>query len=236
MILKLLKRSLILIALILLAAILINTYILKNPITTQPKNSSIGSLVQPTPTPRAVEASSAKIFLPFTVKDYPDRSTSYYVDSNSGNDNRSCEQAQDPATPRRSVLAIMECNPGPGEAVRFRGTFNEPLLPRISGTVLYGVQDIVEVSGSTVIFNQNITNVHSPTDYVTIYGSRRGNSGAFQVLSVKNNAVTVDTQYLPGGQFRPEVAADPGELQAAILRPVLFTAWDFNNLPVWDTD
>jgi hypothetical protein len=38
---------------------------------------------------------------------------------------------------------------------------------------------------------------------------------------------------LPAGQFIPEVASDPGNLQAAILRPVHFTAWNENNPPVF---
>jgi hypothetical protein len=90
------------------------------------------------------------------------------------------------------------------------------------------------VSGSTVTFNSVPSGLSNQTDYVTIYGSRKGNSGAFKISSTNGNQVTVDTSALPGGSFVSESAGDPGELQAALLRPVHFTAWDRNNPPTWD--
>ena len=99
--------------------------------------------------------------------------------------------------------------------------------------MLYNVQDIADVNGSVVTFNYTIANVYPPTDYVAIYGSHKGNSGAFAIISVYGNHVTVDTSALPAGQFLPEAASDPGALKAAILRPVHFTAWDKNNPPVY---
>jgi hypothetical protein len=127
----------------------------------------------------------------------------------------------------------MSCDPGPGDIVRFRGVFTETIIPTRSGTVLYDVQDIAQVNGSVVTFTQAITDIYPNTDYVTIYGSRKGNSGAFAIVSVSGNRITVDTADLPAGQFIPEAASDPGTLQAAILRPVHFTAWDNNDPPVW---
>ncbi len=157
----------------------------------------------------------------------------YYVDSALGSDANSCTAARNPATPKKTVYSVMTCNPGAGETVRFRGEFRETIKPTHSGAVLYDVQDIAQVSGSTVTFNQAITNLNPATDYVTIYGSRLGNSGAFAVVAVSGQSVTVDTSSLPGGQFSTETAGDPGDLKAAILRPVVFTAWDRANPPVF---
>jgi hypothetical protein len=183
-----------------------------------------------TPTP--------KLYLPLTRHLNPvSWARIYYVDSSLGNDQNSCTVAQNPGTPKKTVEGVMACKPGPGEIVRFRGVFTETIFPERSGTVLYNVEDIAQVNGSIVIFNHPITGVFggSPaTDYVTIYGSRKGNSGAFAVLSVSGNQVAVDTSDLPGGMFIDEAASDPGALQAAILRPVHFTAWDENNPPVWN--
>ena len=127
----------------------------------------------------------------------------------------------------------MACNPGPGQTVRFRGEFKETIYPNRSGAVLYGVQDLVQVNASTVTFAQSIAGLNPATDYVAIYGSRRGNSGAFAVVSASGNNVTVNTTDLPAGQFMPEAEFDPGVLQAAILRPVHFTAWDKHTPPVF---
>jgi parallel beta-helix repeat protein len=157
------------------------------------------------------------------------------VDSSLGNDGYSCYLAQYPSTPKRTVEGVMSCDPGPGQTVRFRGEFTETIYPSRSGTVLYNVQDIAQVNGSVVTFNQAIADIYPPTDYVTIYGSRKGNSGAFSIKSVSGNQVTVDTSDLPAGQFIPEAASDPGVLQAAILRPIHFTAWDKSNPPVFST-
>jgi hypothetical protein len=162
--------------------------------------------------------------------------TTYYVDSILGRDENNCLLAQNPSTPKKTVSGVMSCEPGPGETVRFKGVFKETIIPTRSGTVVYDVQDIVEVNGSVVTFNQPIANIYPPTDYVTIYGSRKGNSGAFAIISASGNRVTVDTSDLPAGKFLPEAATDPGSLQAAILRPVRFTAWDLDNPPVWDGD
>jgi hypothetical protein len=159
----------------------------------------------------------------------------YYVEAATGNDNHSCAQAQNPSTPKKTVASVMTCNPGPGETVRFRGEFKETIFPNRSGTVLYNVQDIAQVNGSEVTFNQTLANLNPTTDYVAIYGSRKGNSGAFALLSASGNQVTVDTSSLPGGKFLNETAAEPGSLQAALLRPVHFTAWDKNNPPVFNT-
>ncbi len=157
----------------------------------------------------------------------------YYVDSAAGNDQNTCQAAQNPATPKKTVYGVMTCNPGAGEIVRFRGEFKETIKPTRSGAVVYDVQNIAQVSGSTVTFNQAIANVNPATDYVAVYGSRRGNSGAFAVTSVSGQSVTVDTSSLPGGKFLSESAGDPGNLQAAILRPVVFTAWDKSKPPVF---
>lgn len=183
--------------------------------------------------PPGVTPTSAH-YLPLMVKPPPAWTHTYYVDSSLGSDGNSCTSAQDPSTPKRTVSGVMSCDPGPGEIVRFRGVFTETIMPTRSGTVLYDVQDIADVKGSVVTFTQAITGIYPPTDYVTIYGSRKGNSGAFAVLSVSGHRVTVDTSDLPAGQFLPEAASDPGTLQAAILRPVHFTAWDSDNPPVWD--
>jgi len=174
-------------------------------------------------------------YLPLISKHFPPPRT-YYVDSSLGSDSNSCTSAQDPSTPKRTVSGVMSCDPGPGETVRFRGEFTETIFPTRSGTVLYGVQNIAQVNGSVVTFTQAITDINPNTDYVTVYGSRRGNSGAFAVISVSGNVVTVDASDLPAGGFISESASDPGVLQAAILRPVHFTAWDENNPPVWDLD
>lgn len=150
-----------------------------------------------------------------------------------GSDAHSCAQTQNPSTPKKTVSGVMSCNPSAGETVRFRGEFKETIFPTRSGTVLYDVQNIARVDGSIVTFAQEIININPITDYVAIYGSRSGNSGAFAVKSVSENQVIVDTSDLPGGQFISEMESDPGMLQAAILRPVRFTAWDENDPPVW---
>ncbi len=160
-------------------------------------------------------------------------SVTYYVDSSMGSDAYSCAQAQNPATPKKTVSGVMSCDPGAGETVAFRGEFKETIFPNRSGTVLYDIQNIAGVDGSAVTFSQTIADLNPATDYVSIYGSRRGNSGAFAVRSVSGNQVVVDTSDLPGGQFISEADSDPGELQAAILRPVRFTAWEENDPPVW---
>jgi hypothetical protein len=165
----------------------------------------------------------------------PAYATTYYVDSDIGSDSNSCTMAQSPTTPRRTVNGIMSCNPGAGDIVRFRGTFTQTISPNQNGEVLYPFQAIQSVSGSTVTFNQAVSGLNPATDYVTIYNSRKGNSGAFAVVSASGNSVTVDTSSLPLGSFISETASDPGDLHAAILRPVHFTAWDKNNPPVFDT-
>ncbi|MCC6956953.1 MAG: hypothetical protein IT316_09190 [Anaerolineales bacterium] len=176
---------------------------------------------------------SNDIFLPLIVKSRPSWAITYYVDSALGNDRNNCTQAQNPDTPKRTIAGVMSCNPSAGQTVLMKGTFTDTISPTRSGTVLYNVQDIAQVSGSVVTFNQPISNVFASSDYVTIYGSRKGNSGAYAVISTSGNLVTVDTPNLPAGKFLTETAADPGNLQAAILRPVLFTAWDKNNPPVF---
>lgn len=176
---------------------------------------------------------TSEIYLPLIFAPPPAWAHAYYVDSSLGSDRNSCTQAQNPSTPKRTVSGVMSCDPGPGQTVRFRGEFKETIYPTRSGTVLHNVQDIARVSGSVVTFTQAIADIYPPTDYVTIYGSRKGNSGAFAIVSASGNRVTVDTSDLPAGRFLPEVASDPGTLQAAILRPVHFTAWDKNDPPVW---
>jgi hypothetical protein len=179
--------------------------------------------------------STSKVYLPLLSMPRPAWAITYFVDSSLGNDQYNCTQARNPATPMKTVEGIMSCNPGPGQTVRFKGVFEETIFPTKSGTVLYNVQDIAQVNGSVVTFNRPITNYYAPTDYVTIYGSRKGNSGAFAIISVSGNQVTVDTSALPAGHFISEATADPGTLQAAILRPVHFTAWDENNPPTWNS-
>lgn len=162
----------------------------------------------------------------------------YYVDSDIGSDSNSCTDAQNTATPKQSIESwsngIMSCNPGAGDIVKFRGTFSEGISPTQSGQVLYPFQAIQSVSGSTVTFSQSISGLDPATDYVTVYNSRKGNSGAFAVISFSGNSVTVNTSFLPLGSFITETASDPGNLHGAILRPVHFTAWDKNNRPVWN--
>jgi hypothetical protein len=172
-------------------------------------------------------------YLPFILKPPPAWVRTYYVDSVAGNDGNSCTQAQNPNTPKKTVASVITCNPAAGQTVRFKGEFKDAIVPTRSGTVLYEVQDIAQVNGSVVTFNQSIVDIYSPTDFVTIYGSRKGNSGVYAIISVSGSSVTVDTVNLPAGQFLTEAASDPGALQAAILRPVHFTAWDKNNPPVW---
>jgi hypothetical protein len=176
-----------------------------------------------------------KNYLPLVAKNIPRPAwvRTYYVDAAIGSDGYNCTQAQNPATPKKTISGVLACNPGPGQTVRIRGEFKDTIMPTRSGTVLYDVQDITEVNGSVVTFNQEILGIYPPTDYVAIYGSRSGNSGAFAILSVSGNQVTVDTSDLPAGEFIPETAADPGDLQAAILRPVHFTAWEEDNPPVF---
>ncbi len=161
----------------------------------------------------------------------------YYVDSESGDDANSCTDSQTPEAPKQTVSGVLACDPGAGETVRFRGTFSETIRPPLSGEVRYDVQDISRVTGAQVVFTVEIENVVPDVDYVTIYGSRRGNSGAFRVVSVAGCTVTVDTSALPtdGGVFLDERESDPGDLQAAIVRPVHYTAWDIENPPLWYT-
>jgi len=202
---------------------------------TTPKVASQPPVVTPTVASQSLDVSPmSEIYLPLISQAAPGWAITYYVDSSTGSDSNSCTSAQNPSTPKRTVLGVMSCDPGPGEVVRFRGVFTETIFPTRNGTVLYDVQDIAQVNGSVVTFTQAIVDIYPPTDYVTIYGSRKGNSGAFAVISVSGNSVTVDTADLPAGQFLPEAASDPGTLQAAILRPVHFTAWDENNPPVWN--
>lgn len=180
----------------------------------------------PEPTP------VSQVYLPEIVRPLPDWARTYYVDSSLGSDRNSCAQAQNPSTPKRTIPGVMSCDPGPGQVVRIRGTFVDTISPMRSGEVVYDVQDVAQIDASGITFHQAIAGVYT-TDYVAVYGSRRGNSGAFAVRSVSGNRVTVETSDLPGGQFIPEDAADPGELKAAILRPILFTAWDENSPPVY---
>lgn len=183
-------------------------------------------------TPQSPATSTATITNSSTLTPVPVGVT-YYVDSEMGIDDNTCITAQNPSTPKKTVSGVLSCDPGPGETIRFRGEFKETIYPTRSGTVLYEVQNIAEVKGSVVTFDQAIVNVQPGTDYITIYGSRRGNSGAFAMRAVSGNQVTVDTSDLPGGQFITETDTDPGTLQAAILRPIHFTAWDENDPPVW---
>ncbi|NDJ76222.1 MAG: hypothetical protein GYB65_08175 [Chloroflexi bacterium] len=159
----------------------------------------------------------------------------YYVDSETGNDANDCAAAQNPATPKKTVSGVLQCNPGAGETVRFRGVFQETIVPPRSGQVLYEAQDIHSVAENKVAFAMSPQGLVPDVDYVAIYGSRMGNSGAFPVVAVKGNTVTVDTSALPGGAFVAESEEDPGTLQAAILRPVHYTAWDRNDIPLWRT-
>lgn len=172
------------------------------------------------------------IFFGFATKSVG--AVTYYVDSGAGNDGNSCAQAQNTSSPRRTVAGIMGCNPGAGDTVRFRGNFSETIRPVQSGQVLQATTAVNAVRGSNVEFSSGIPTVNAQTDYVTIYNSRKGNSGAFRVVGANGNTVTVDISNHPGGAFLEEVAADPGNLQAAIIRPVHFTAWDAANEPTWN--
>lgn len=163
----------------------------------------------------------------------------YYADSSIGNDANTCIQAHNPDTPKKTVNSVNACVTGGGDIVKFRGTFTETIFPAKSGMVLYEVSNIAKVEGAVVTFNQSIEGLNPETDFVTIYNSRKGNSGAFAVVSFSGTTVTVDTQYLPGRQFLLETANDPhfatGPLQAAIIRPVHYTAWDIANPPTFNT-
>jgi hypothetical protein len=66
---------------------------------------------------------------------------------------------------------------------------------------------------------------------VTIYNSKKGNSGAFAVISFSGTTVTVDASDLPLGSFITETSG----LYAAIIRPVHFTAWDTESPPIFNT-
>lgn len=160
----------------------------------------------------------------------------YYVDSKIGDDANSCEDAQTPEAPKQTVSGVLACNPGAGETVKFRGTFSETIQPPASGEVLYDVQDISHVTGSQIVFTGELQDIVPDVDYVTIYGSRRGNSGAFRVIAAEGSTITVDASALPAGEFLEEHESDPGDLQAAVLRPVHYTAWDIENPPLWYTD
>jgi hypothetical protein len=211
-------------------------YLLSSEVT--PTNEVYLPSSEATPTtevffPSVEVTPTSEVYLPFITQPPPEWAHTYYVDSSLGNDKNNCTLAQNPATPKKTVSGVMSCNPGPGNTVRIRGEFKDTIYPSRSGTVLYNVQNIAEVNGSVVTFNQAVANIYPPTDYVTIYGSRRGNSGAYAITAVSGNNVTVDTSNLPGGQFISEEASDPGALQAAILRPVHFTAWDENNPPFY---
>lgn len=159
----------------------------------------------------------------------------YYVDSALGSSTNTCTMAQNPATPLRTVSDVLRCRPGAGDTVRFRGIFTETIVPPQSGEVLYPVQPLLSVGGSRVQFDFRPEGLVPGVDYVAVYGSRMGNSGVFPVLSVTGQWVAVDTTPLPGGAFRTESAADPGTLQAAIVRPVHYTAWDRSDPPLWRT-
>jgi|GEM_PF-5334660 len=165
----------------------------------------------------------------------PQTNHTYYVDATTGNDANNCSQALNPSTPKRTVNSVMSCNPGAGEIVKFRGTFTQGIYPTRSGEVLYPFQPIQGVSGSVVTFSQPVSGLNPSTDYVTVYNSRKGNSGAFAVVSFSGNSVTVDTSFLPLGNFITETASDPGDLHGAILRPIHFTAWDKQNPPIFNT-
>ncbi len=191
------------------------------------------SCSQETAVPLQGAADPYSVYLSQVFRPVPEWSITYYVDSNLGSDRYSCLQAQNPDTPKKTVTGVMTCNPGPGQTVRFRGEFKDTIYPSRSGAVLANIQEITGVNGSVVTFNQQIDGIYTPTDYVAIYGSRKGNSGAYVILSVSGRNITVDTSSLPGGQFIPETESDPGFLQAAVLRPVHFTAWDKNHPPVW---
>ncbi len=162
------------------------------------------------------------------------QAASYYVDSSAGNDSNSCQQAQNQATPRRTVNGVNGCGLTAGDTVYFRGTFDQTLTPNASGQVLLATTNIARVSGSVVEFNSAPPATSATSDFVYVYGSRKGNSGAFKVISSSGNQVTVDTSNLPGGAFVTETATEPGDLQAAVVRPLHFTAWDKNNPPTWN--
>jgi len=161
----------------------------------------------------------------------------YYVDSNVGSDSNSCSAATNPSTPKRTVYGFNKnCSTSPGDVIKLRGTFTERIEPNASGAVLYDAQLISGVGGNQITFNTSISGLNPQTDYVAIYHSRRGNSGAFEVISFSGNSVVVDTSDLPWGQFINESASDPGDLTAAILRPIHYTAWEKANPPVWNSD
>jgi hypothetical protein len=133
------------------------------------------------------------LYDPLVLQPPPAWARTYYVDSSFGDDGNSCTAAENPLTPKITVSGAMSCDPGPGQTVRFRGEYEQTIFPTRSGTVLYDVQEIAEVNGSVVTFNQALASTYPPTDYVAIYGSRRGNSGAFAIISVSGNRVVVDT-------------------------------------------
>lgn len=87
--------------------------------------------------------------------------------------------------------------------------------------------EAVDVSGSVVTFSTTPSSVSTSTDYVYLYNSFKGNSGAFKIIGVDGDAITVDTSDLPGGTFIAEQDTDsPWTLQASIIRPVRFIGVD----------
>ncbi|MHC4676391.1 MAG: Ig-like domain-containing protein, partial [Planctomycetota bacterium] len=89
-----------------------------------------------------------------------------------------------------------------------------------SGSAVHALEN-VSVTGSVVTFSTTPAGVSTTTDYVYLYNSFRGNSGAFKISGVAGAAITVDTSEHPGTTFVTEATADsPWGLQAAIIRPV----------------
>lgn len=170
----------------------------------------------------------------------------YYVDSSAYN--RTCTECQNPSTPTNTVNDVIDnCSLSAGDIVKIRGTFTGAFT--VNGTVdgswihpsgyPNGLdtpipEPLDSLSGSIVSFSTTPSGVSTTTDYVLIYNSRKGNSGAFKVSSVSGDEITVDTSRLPGAAFLAETSSDPGDLRGCIIRPVSFEAWDSENIPTWN--
>lgn len=119
-----------------------------------------------------------------------------------------------------------------GDVIFCRGTVSSHTPVAIStgdvGSNVHSLEN-VNVSDSIVTFSTTPSGVSANTDYVYLYNSFRGNSGAFDITAVNGTAITVDTSELPGGSFITENTSNsPWNLQAAIIRPVRLIGCDSN--------
>jgi len=159
----------------------------------------------------------------------------YYVDMDGGSDGYSCSQCQSPSTPKGTVQSVIDnCNLEGGDTVKIKGTAPDRFVLNSSGSLIHSLELVDNVNASIVDFSTTPSDVSTTTDYVILYNSRKGNSGAFKVTSVNGDQITVDTSRLPGRSFVHETFSDPGDLEAIIIRPINFEAWDDDNIPTFN--